>query len=103
MHFVGPEFFAGLGLKRDHAIARRQIHHAIDHDRRDLLIKLAGAVAVDGLAFAVERVVPGLGELADVGGIDLRQRRVARAGEIAIEHRPVRGLLGTGGQGKKRH
>ncbi len=38
-HRVPPHLFAGVGLEREHLIAsRREIHHAGDHDRRDLRI-----------------------------------------------------------------
>ena len=49
----------------------------------------ARAKAADGLPFPVEAVMPGLGELVHVRGVDLLEWRIARAGQVAIEHRPV--------------
>ena len=41
----------------------------------------------------LKRYVQALVSLETLVGIDLRQRRVARAGQVAIEHRPVRAVV----------
>ena len=86
---VAPDLLAGLRLERDDAIARGQIHHAVHHDGRDLLedFERAGRLVDrgDGAArLRAQAVRPRLRERCDVLRVDLRQRRVARAGEVAI-------------------
>src|SRR5947207_6951597 len=82
-----PELFAGLGIKRRHAVVwRRHIEHAVDHERR------AFEKARRGLVF-LERCfpmlpLPGYLQPLHVPGVDVRQRRVLRAAGIAAVVEP---------------
>ena len=69
-------------------IGTRQIHDAIDDQRREL----GAAPQITGRVIAAQRVGPHLAQATDVLGIDLRQRRVTRSGQIAVIGRPVGGL-----------
>src|SRR5690606_3907340 len=75
--------------QRDHTVAGRHVHRAVDDDRRDLLVKLEGSRAGDGPAFAIEAIVPYLLEPADRVRRKLIERREAGAGEIAMEVGPI--------------
>jgi hypothetical protein len=60
VELVHPDLLAGLGLERDHAVARGQVHDAADDDGRDLLIDLERARTRDARAIrAVETIDPG--------------------------------------------
>ena len=69
--------FPDLGLERKDVRAARQIHHAVDDERRHLQIRRAD---VEG---------PRLAEIGDVGRCDLRQRREPLLARIAAAIRPV--------------
>ena len=50
-HLVAPDLFTSVGIQRQHLVAaRRQIHHAVDDDRRDLRIAAAGIAVALGSA-----------------------------------------------------
>ena len=78
----GPDLAAGRRVQRHRLQARRRhVHHAVHHDRihvhRRSLVRVAGLV------------LPGALEPVDVGGVDLRQRRVLVALRIAAVDGPV--------------
>ncbi len=76
---VGPELLAGPGVQREHMIERgRDIHHAIDHDRRSFH-------RVDDVGLED----PGRPKLADVASVDLPRRIVTRLGVIAVRLKEV--------------
>ncbi len=65
---VPPDLLASLRLQGEHARTAAQIHHAVDHDRRDLKVRDAGVERPRGL------------QLADVLWSDLRRRVSLRPG-----------------------
>ncbi len=92
-HGVPPDLFARGRIERNHRVRGRQVHHAVDHDRRRLG---AGGprprrltVPVGGRGRRRQGVAPGLRETGDVGGVQFVERRVARAGRVAPVHRPA--------------
>ena len=87
---VAPDFGAGVGIERDHAISGRQVHHAIDDDGRDFVHSPGGR----SVRVGPQLVGPSLRELRHVTGVDLFQCRIARGGQVAIVTRPVSGRLG---------
>ena len=99
---VGPDFLTRIGFECDHARARRDIHHSIDHDGRDFTADASTASFTLALAAAPFSVVgrwrrggrpirPGLRELSNVSGVDLGQRRKLVTHEVAAVKRPVAG------------
>src|SRR5690606_22108924 len=91
VELVHPDFLAGLRAKRDDAIAGRHVHHAVDDDRRDLLVELERRRPRDRPSRTIEAVVPDELEIRDVPRRDLVEGRVARAREVAMVVRPVGG------------
>ena len=83
---VPPLLFPGRRIECDDAVRRREVHHAIDHDRRHLRV---GAPVVRAAVLAVQVVGPGAGKAADVRGRDLIERRIAGSRGGAAVHRPV--------------
>src|ERR1700734_4127217 len=53
------------------------------------LLSLSSTMPTDYIG-REQAVGPGLGELRDVLAIDLRQGRIARAGQVAVVHWPIR-------------
>ena len=72
-----PDDLRGLRFERDDVLARRDVHDAVDHERRHLQAVDAG----------VER--PRRLQRCDVGRRDLLQRREALAAGVVIVRRPV--------------
>jgi hypothetical protein len=110
--FIAPDLLAGFGLERNDAITRRHIHDPIDDDRRDLMEDFGGAGGAvhcgDGnTGRGPQAIGPDLLQLSDVGGVDLGQRGVTRAREIAVVGGPVgirtsrSGLLGQSGKANR--
>ena len=113
---IAPDLLAGGRVEREDVIAAGvQIHHAVDDDRRHLGIRedlrrsrtasaragrgcgllarrrgagAAGAASLSGRTLD-QRDVPGRRQLRHVVGVDLRERRILRARQIARIHRPV--------------
>ena len=81
-----PDFFAGFGLKRDDASADRQIHHAVDDDRRDFLKHWAREPVTESRGKTERSRFRQFRNVA----VLLRQRGVARACEVPIVDGPVR-------------
>ena len=82
---VFPKLLAGLGVERDHVAPRRAgVHDAIDDERRRLEAARRARLDV---------VVPSEAELADVAGVDLRQRAVALLVIGPTDREPVPGLF----------
>ena len=78
----GPDLLARRCVERDRLHARRgDVHPPTDDDRIDVHRRALRRVA--GL------VGPGWAQLVHVGGVDLRQRRVLVAFQIAAIHRPL--------------
>ena len=88
---IPPDFLAGLRLERHDAVRGRQIHDAVDDDRRRLGIDAAAASAGGSRRgrIALQGIGPHARQLRDVPGIDLLQRRIAGAGQVVAVHRPV--------------
>ena len=76
---VRPEEFSGGGIERDDRTpcAGSRVDHAVDHQRRAFELEL-GAIAE-----AIGLETPRDFELAEVGGVDLIERFVAVAAQIA--------------------
>ena len=94
---VPPDFLTGKRIERDDGVRGRQVHRAVDHDRRGLGTgrPRLRRLSVPGGYRRRRRqgVAPGLLEAADVADVQFLQRRVARAGPVAPVHRPVAGPL----------
>ena len=82
---VHPELFAGFRVERDDgpAAARGGIQHAVRHHRRRLEHELGTRTEVIGLE------APRDGELAEVGGVDLIERRVPGVSGISAVGAPL--------------
>ncbi len=82
---VHPELFAGLGIERDDgpAAAGRRIQHAVGHHRRRLEHELGTRAEVIGLE------APRHGELAEIRGVDLIERRITRVSGVAAVGAPL--------------
>ncbi len=81
---VDPQQLAVGGIERDDRAARagRGVDDAVDHQRRRLEIELAIGPEAIGLE------APRHFEPAEVAGVDLLERRVARVAEIAAVRPP---------------
>ena len=88
---VPPDLLAGLGPQGHDPVPRREVHDAVDHDRRHLLEELGRARPLDEPVLGMEPVRPDLLERADVRGVDLVEGRVARPREVPVVGRPVGG------------
>ena len=82
---VHPQQLAGGGVDGDGVAPRSggRIEHAVDHERRRLQIEVRPGAEDVGLE------APRDLQLAEVGGIDLIERRVARASEVASIGAPL--------------
>ena len=87
-----PDFFSRFGLERHDAVRGRQIHDAVDDNRRRLGIEARGAAPSTGRRrrrLRLQAIRPHLRQLRDVLRVDLPQRRVAAPDQISSVHRPV--------------
>ena len=85
-HRTAPDLLARLGTQRDHAIRRRQVHHAVDHDRRRLRVRSAPG----GVRLGAPQVVgPGSTQAGHVVRGDGGERGVPGSCQVAAVHRPV--------------
>ena len=91
VHAVDPLLLAGSGVERDHGApgAGRRVDHPLDHHRRAFELGLGARAEVVGLE------PPRDFHLAEVGGVDLIERRVLAAAQIGGVHRPL-AVLGAG-------
>ena len=88
LRVVRPEKFAGRSVERlHHRPSRRDVHHAVDHDRSPFLA-----------ARAVEVERPGEPERADVAVAHGGERREALLVVSAAIREPVRAVVGCGEQ-----
>jgi hypothetical protein len=71
-----------MRLERDHRVAQRQVHDPVDHQRHRPAERGCAA-------FRAQAEGPRPIEILDVAGVDLVERREARAAEIARVARPV--------------
>ena len=78
--FVVPDGASCARIQSEHLIRTGDIHHAIDHDWRDLEHLM------------IDRENPFELQVADVRWVDLIQRAVAIAGDVSVIRRPVAGL-----------
>ena len=97
---VVPDLAAGARVDGPHVIGRREIQHAVDHQRRRLdrrrtesagrRRRRVGAFAADvrERLRRVQPVDPGELQVLDVVGVDLRERAVAAARVVAVVGRP---------------
>ena len=67
----------------DAARAGGRVHHAVDHERRAFQLVFGARAQVVGLE------APGDFELAEVGRVDLIERRVAVVAQVAGVGRPL--------------
>ena len=88
-----PDLLTRLGVERHDTIRGRQIHDAVDDNRRRLGIHTGGTAppASRCRRTGLQAVCPGFREARDVPGVDLGQRRIRRAGVVVAVHRPVEG------------
>ena len=75
-HVESPDFLARVSFEGHDVVGTGQIHDPVDDQGREF-----GTTAqVARRRIAAQRVGPCLAQAADVLGVDLRQRRVARPG-----------------------
>ena len=89
---VHPQHLAGAGVERDDRAARAggRVDDAVDHQRRRLEVELGTRAERVGLE------PPRDFELVEVVFVDLIERRIAGAGEIAAVGGPLAGFASTG-------
>ena len=89
-----PQFPAGLGVQRRHAVVGRgDVQHAVDHQRRGLEETGRGAELLERRLPVLP--LPGDAEPLDVLRADVGQRRVLRPARIAAVMRAIRRGLRT--------
>jgi hypothetical protein len=100
---MDPKELAAGGIDRHGGAARsgREVQPAVDHQRAGLQVEVGTRAEVVGLE------PPGNFQFAEIGGVDLIERRVARGAGIAGPRAPFSilcaGLSGEGRDAREEH